>query len=150
MNWTILLPLMLGCIGILQGTINREVSNHVGVSQAVLITNVGSILFCTGFYFFVKAFSTKVPDMFHIKAPLTYFRWWFIFPALMGFLIVSGMPYAISELGAVKVTVGLIAAQMVTSVIWDLYVDNIELNLLKGIGIIFAFLSVVFITVAKN
>ena len=57
MNWTILLPLALGCIGILQGTINREVSNHVGVSQAVLITNVGSILFCTAFYFFVKSFS---------------------------------------------------------------------------------------------
>lgn len=88
--------------------------------------------------------------MFHVKAPLTYFRWWFIFPALMGFLIVSGMPFAISELGAVKVTVGLIAAQMVTSVVWDLYVDNIELNLLKGIGIVFAFLSVVFITIAKN
>lgn len=150
MNLTILIPIVLGCLGILQGTINKEVSQYVGVSQAILFTNVGSIFFCTAFYFFVKHYAQHVPEMFHIKAPLTYFRWWFIFPALMGFLIVGGMPFAISELGAVKVTVGLIAAQMLTSVVWDIWIENIELNVMKVFGIFFALLSVIFVTMAKQ
>jgi transporter family-2 protein len=63
---------------------------------------------------------------------------------------VAGMPFAFYKLGAVKVTVLLIAAQMVTSVIWDYIIDGIGLNLYKVIGIIFAILSVTMITLAKN
>jgi transporter family-2 protein len=150
MNWSILLPVGLGVVGILQGAINRQVSTHIGVAQATLITNLATVIICIGFYFFAKQYSQLIPAIFQVKAPFTTYKWWFIFPPIFGFLIVAGMPYAISELGAVKVTVGLIAAQMVTSVCWDIFVEGINLNPLKIAGIIFAFISVVFITLAKQ
>lgn len=149
-NWTILLPLFLGCIGILQGTLNSQISNTIGVTQASLITNIGTVIICLSFYFVVRAYSHLVPEFFQIKAPITTYKWWFLFPPLFGFLIIAGMPYAIMKLGAVKVTVGLIAAQMITSVVWDMMVEGISLNIMKFIGIIFAFLSVTFITLSKQ
>ncbi|MFA6237680.1 MAG: DMT family transporter [Bacteriovorax sp.] len=149
-NLTILLPILLGCIGILQGAVNGQISNTIGVTQAVLITNIVCLIICIVFYFFVRSYAHLVPEFFQLKAPLLTYKWWYIFPALFGFLIIAGMPYAIAKLGAVKVTVGLIAAQMVTSVLWDIMVEDISLNIMKFIGIIFAFLSVTFITLSKT
>jgi hypothetical protein len=39
---------------------------------------------------------------------------------------------------------------MITSIIWDILVEGINLNIMKFIGIIFAFLSVTFITLSKQ
>lgn len=150
MNWTITIPLLIGCFGILQGAINRQVAATIGVAQASLITNIGSVILCMLFYFIVRSFSSVFPEFFQIKAPITTYKWWYIFPPLFGFLIVTGIPFAIAKLGAVKVTVGLIAAQMITSIIWDIMVEDISLNLMKVIGIFFAFLSVTFITLSKQ
>ena len=150
MNWSMLIPIVIGCVGILQGTINRQVANHIGVAQATLLSNVLTVVICIGFYFLVKTSPSLVPDFFHIKAPITTFKWWFIFPPIFGFCIVAGMPFAFAKLGAVKVSVLLIAAQMSTSVIWDIFVEDIGINLMKLAGIIFALISVVFVTLAKN
>lgn len=149
-NWTILLPILLGCVGILQGALNGQISSTIGVAQATLITNVGTIIICAVFYFWVRAYAHLFPDFFQIKAPLSTYKWWYIFPPVFGFIIVAGMPLAIAKLGAVKVTVGLVAAQMITSVLWDIMVQDIALNSMKVIGIVFAFLSVTFITLSKQ
>ena len=150
MNWSMLIPIVIGCVGILQGTINRQVANHIGVAQATLLSNVLTVVICIGFYFLVKTSPSLVPDFFHIKAPITTFKWWFIFPPIFGFCILAGMPFAFAKLAALKVTVLLIAAQMSTSVIWDIFVEDIGINLMKLAGIIFALISVVFVTLAKN
>jgi len=150
MNWSILLPISLGVVGILQGGLNRQVSEYVGVAQATLITNLVTAVMCIGLFIWAKQYNEALPSIFQIKAPLTTYKWWFIFPPIFGVLIVAGMPYAIAELGAVKVTVGLIAAQMITSVLWDILVEDINLNLMKIAGIVFAFISVACITLAKQ
>lgn len=149
-NWTILLPIILGCVGILQGAFNGQISNTIGVAQATLITNIGTVIICIAFYYWVRSYAHLFPDFFQIKAPITTYKWWYIIPPIFGFIIVAGMPLAIAKLGAVKVTVGLIAAQMITSVLWDLLVAGISLNVMKMAGIVFAFLSVAFITAAKQ
>lgn len=149
MNWKFLIPLFLGTIGILQGAINRQVSTYIGVAQTTFISNALALILCFLFYIYVKANPQLFPAFIQVKEPLTTFKWWFLFPPLFGFFIVAGMPIAISELGAVKVTVGLIAAQMLTSVVWDLSVESIPLNLYKVIGIVFAILSVTFIQLGK-
>lgn len=150
MNWTLLLPLMIGCFGILQGALNRQIAATIGVTQAALITNLGTVIICVGFYFFVKSFSHLFPPFFQVKAEFSTYKWWYIFPPIFGFLIISGIPFAILKLGAVKVTVGLIAAQMITSIVWDIMVEDISLNIMKIIGIVFAFLSVTFISLSKQ
>ena len=150
MNWSILLPLGLGAVGILQGAINRQVANNVGVTHATLISNFVTLLISIAFYYMVKLSADNYPEYFQLKLPLTTYKWWYIIPPIFGFLIVTGMPLAIYKLGAVKVTVGLIAAQMVTSVMWDFFVDGIGLNMMKVAGIIFSFLSVALITLSKS
>ena len=150
MNWTMLIPLFIGCAGILQGTINRHVSSQIGVAQATLISNATTALICLVFYYIVKSMPQVFPDFFLVKAPITTYKWWFILPPIFGFCIVSGMPLAFAKLGAVKVTVLLIAAQMATSVVWDIFVEDIQLNIMKVAGIFFALVSVVFVTLAKN
>ncbi len=150
MNWSMLIPIVIGCVGILQGTINRQVANHIGVAQATLLSNFFTVGICLVFYFIVKTTPSLVPDFFQVKAPITTFKWWFIFPPIFGFCIVAGMPFAFAKLGAVKVTVLLIAAQMATSVVWDIFIEDIGINLMKLAGIIFALISVVLVTLAKN
>ena len=150
MNWSMLIPLFIGCAGILQGTINREVAIHIGVAQATLITNFVTLAICIAIYFLVKAQPQLGPDFFHLKGPITTDKWWFIFPPILGFIIIAGMPFAFAKLGAVKVTIILIAAQMATSVIWDYFIEGITLNALKIAGVICALVSVTLITLAKN
>lgn len=150
MNLSMLIPLFIGCVGILQGTLNRQVATHIGVAQATLITNAVTVMICIGFYFLVKSMPHLVPEFFQVKAPITTYKWWFIFPPIFGFCIIAGMPFAFAKLGAVKVTVLLVAAQMLTSVIWDIYVEDIGINLLKLAGIISALISVILVTLAKN
>ena len=149
-SWTILLPVFIGCIGILQGALNSQIAATVGVAHATLLTNVGTVAICIAFYAFVKNYPQFFPEFFQVKMPLSTFKWWYIFPPLFGFTIIAGMPFAITQLGAVKVTVGLIAAQMITSVVWDIMVQGIAIDMMKFIGIIFAFLSVTFITFSKQ
>lgn len=150
MNWSMLIPLFIGCVGILQGTINRQVATHIGVAQATLITNAVTVVICIGFYLLAKSSPDLFPEFFQVKAPITTYKWWFIFPPLFGFCIIAGMPFAFAKLGAVKVTVLLVAAQMATSVVWDIYVEDIAINLMKFAGIIFALISVVLVTLSKN
>ena len=150
MNWIMLIPLIIGCMTIMQGGFNRNVSQLIGVTQAALVSNIVTVLICLIFYYVVKFAPQLFPTFFQIKAPITTYKWWFIFPAIFGFCIVAGIPMAFAKLGAVKVTVLLIAAQMITSVIWDIVVEGISLNALKIAGIISALISVTLITLAKN
>jgi len=146
----VIIPFALGAIGLLQGALNRKIATHLGVTQTTLITNLGTVTICLLAYFSARAFPEYLHPMFHIRLPLTTYKWWYAIPPIFGFLIIAGMPYAISEFGAVKVTVGLIAAQMVVSVFWDLFVEGIGLNTFKIIGITLSALSVIFTSLAKQ
>ena len=147
---SLLVPFTLGVIGILQGGLNRQISNSIGVAQATLISNVVTVLICIGFYFLVKSFPQLMPEFFRVKAPITTYQWWYIFPAIFGFMIVAGLPYAIAEIGAVRVIILLVAAQMLTGVAWDFWVENIHLTPQKFLGMIAAMISVLLITLDKS
>lgn len=147
---SVVIPFMIGAFGLLQGALNRQISTHVGVTHATLITNMGTVLLCVIFYITVKTFPNILPPMFQLRVPLSEYKWWYVFPPLFGFLVISGIPYAIANFGAVKVTVGLIAAQMIVSVLWDLFVEGIGLNTFKLIGLTFAALSVIFTALARQ
>lgn len=145
MNLALLIPLALGTIGILQGTFNKQIAQSIGVAQATMLGSVITLIASIVLFLMVKAYPQSFPEFFHAKLPLSTFKWWYIFPGLFGLFIVAGLPYAFSSLGAVKVTVGLIAAQMITSSVWDLLIDHIPMTWTKGLGMIFAFLSVILI-----
>lgn len=149
MSLALLIPLFLGTISILQGAINKQISGRLGVIQTALIGNAATLVICIAVYFWAKQNEENLPPLLKVKVPITTYEWWFIFPAIFGFFIVAGMPLAISKLGAVKVTVGLVAAQMITSSLWDIFIENTPLNWQKSLGIVLALASVLVIQSSK-
>jgi transporter family-2 protein len=149
MNFSLVIPFLLGAIGITQGMINRQMSANIGLTQTVFIGNIVTILVCVVLVMLVKFFPQAFPEIFQFRSGPTSFKWWYIIPGIFGFIIVAGLPYAIYKLGAVKVTVGLIVAQMVVSVLWDIFVEKIPLNLAKSLGLLLAGLSTLLITLSK-
>ncbi|RLA61467.1 MAG: hypothetical protein DRQ88_07970 [Epsilonproteobacteria bacterium] len=139
-----LLPIIIGMVGILQGALNKEMSLQIGVGQTVLIGMTLTFIFGITFYLVVKFFPDLFNPIYHLKAPLTTWRWWYLIPGVLGLLIVALFPEAIYELGAVKTTVLLVAAQMVFSIFWDVTVEKLPITTFKSIGMVFAFLSVFF------
>lgn len=148
-NFYLVIPLMLGAIGILQGGFNRTISDDVGVAQAVFYGCIVTLIIASGFYFVVRLYPQYFPAFFQAKASLGSFKLWYMIPGILGFLFLAGFPIAISKLGAVKLLVGLVAAQMVASVFWDVFVEKIPMNTLKVAGMFFAAISVTCISLSK-
>lgn len=144
-----LIPLILGSFGILQGVLNRQIALKIGIIHAVLIGSVITLIFSTLAFLGIRHFGDHVPHILRVRESLTTFHWWYIIPGFFGFCLITGLPFAFYKLGAVKVTVGLIAAQMITSALWDVLVEGLEFNWLKGLGVIFALLSVISIQLSK-
>jgi transporter family-2 protein len=143
-SWVfLLLPVLLGSMAVLQGAINRHIGDHIGLAQATMLSNLMIIIPSALLYYVARFHPQLLPEMFHVKASWHSFKWWYIIPMLFGIFLVSCIPYAISELGAVKVTVIMIGAQVITSCAWDALVENIPLTGLKLGGIVCALLSVV-------
>ncbi len=143
MNLTYILPLLVGMAGILQGGINRHMSETLGLVHALLLGNILVLLYTVLLYFGVVKSPEFFPDFFKVKAHLLTFKWWYIIPSICGFVIVLGIPVGISQLGAVKVTVLIVAAQMVTSILWDIFIEKLPINTMKGAGILLSLFSVV-------
>jgi transporter family-2 protein len=147
MQMFIILPIALGAMGILQAALNKNMITDVGLAKMTWIGCVVTVVVAGAFYLLVKMSPSTFPEFMKIRG--STFKWWFIIPGIFGFLFVAGLPFSIYKVGAVKTTVGLIAAQMVTSTLWDSLVEGIALSYTKGAGIVFALLSVLMITLAK-
>lgn len=142
MKWTFLIPIAVGISGILQGGFNRNMSEPLGLAHSLLIGNILVLIYSLVFYFGVVKYPEFFPEFFKVRAPLSTFKWWYIIPSICGFVIISGIPIGISKIGAVKVTVLIVVAQMMTSIIWDLMVDKVPMNTMKSLGLLFSIIAV--------
>lgn len=149
MSLAFLIPLTLGLVGILQGVLNKQIAGAIGVAHGTMLGSVVTLVLSIILYLAVKFYPQAFPEFFHVKTSLTELKLWYLIPGIFGVMIVAGLPFAFYKLGAVKVTVGLIAAQMVTSVIWDSVIENLPMNWTKALGMVLAFLSVLLIMVVK-
>lgn len=149
MTFAIIIPLMLGLVSIMQGILNKQMAQSVGLTHTAILTGIMTLVMAIIFYFAVKVAPQNFSEIFHIKRPLTYFKWWYWLPGTLGFLFVTGLPFAFGKFGAAKVTILLVAAQMITSVGWDILVEKIPLVAGKAIGLLLAFASVLVITLTR-
>jgi len=77
----------------------------------------------------------------HKSVPLFFDLWFF-----SGYSIILGLPYAMTELGALKVFVGFVAAQVITSLLWDGFVDGIEMTAYRVLGATLSIAGVVLVS----
>lgn len=141
MNLAVIVPFILGVVGILQGAFYRKISESIGLTNAVLIGNTFAMTLTVPIVYFIYKNPSWVPEFFHFKSPLPPMKLWYLIPGFFGILIVFGLPLAIAKVGAVKSTVMIILAQIITSVLWDLSVEKIHLESSKIVGLLLALVS---------
>lgn len=130
-----LLPIALGFAVVLQGGLNRQIARDWGMGGAAVFNACVLFVFAWTICMIVADLKPK----FAVQA----FRWWFILPGILGFCLVAGIPIAIAKLGAVRVFIGLIAAQLIGSMLWDIFMESIPVSWPRVAGIALAFLGVV-------
>lgn len=144
MKWVYLIPLIIGVLGIFQGALLKNMALEIGMAHATLIGATITFLLSVGLFFLVRSNPQILPDFYVIKQPLNVFRWWYLIPGLITIFILLFFPKAMYELGAVKVTILVVAGQIIFSTFWDFFMENISFTLFKLLGILFAILSLVF------
>ncbi len=142
-----ILPLLVGSFTIIQGGLNHRIAQVIGVTQAVLISSTISTVILIGLYFLVKTHTDLLPSFFELKAPLmSTFKWWYIIPSLAGCAIMLGIPYAMNEFGALTTTILLVAAQVMTSLLWDIFILRHALVPMRIVAACFVLAGVFFST----
>ena len=134
MNWMLAVPVLVGAMTVLQGGLNKHLGSSMGLAAAVLLTCLVTTVIGLALYAWVRVSPSIAPDFLQGEFNWQAFRWWMICPGLFGFGIVIGIPWAIPELGAAKVFVGIVAAQLVGSLVWDAFVEHNSPSTMRLLG----------------
>jgi len=143
-NLTYIIPLAVGAAGIIQGGLNKTMSQNMGLTMALFIGNALVLVYSIFLYFLATKSPESVSELFKLRASTIDFKWWYVIPSICGFIIITGIPFGISKIGAIKVTVLIVAGQMITSIFWDIFIEKIPINTMKSLGVLFSILSIFF------
>jgi len=128
MYWYLSLPIIVGSIVVIQGGMNRELAASWGLPGMMLLNSVMYLLASLGFFLVARFQLFPLSPVFKDKNSFESFSLWFLLPGAFGFIIVLGVPMAIAKFDTLKVFICLVAAQMITSLLWDKFVDGIDLS----------------------
>ncbi len=126
----ILLPLCLGVFAVLQAGLNKKFGESWSLSRAVLMNSFVLFLFASLVFLYLK-FSHSFENSLYKNEVSQGFQWWYCLPGLFGFFLVTGLPCSISTLGSTTTFISVIAAQLITSVIWDHLTDGHPVTIQK-------------------
>lgn len=134
-----LLSLFLGFIAVIQGGLNKQITQDWGLAGAVTINSSILLLIVIVFAVITASFPQYFPHIFIPKFNWATWKWWYIIPAFCGFALIAGIPYAISKQGALIVFLAIVVGQMLCSLFWDYYMEAIPISPKRIIG---AFLAI--------
>jgi len=120
--FNILIPIVLGCLSVLQNGLNRSFGLNHGLATAVLVNVSFATVISLLFWFAVRGLAGGEFGWLSGTLSFDQLKLWHFLPGFFGFLIVLGLPFAMNQLGSTQVFVGFIAAQIVTSLLWDIFV----------------------------
>lgn len=144
MKLVMLIPVCLGAAAVVQAALNRQIADRWGLAPATMLNTVIATT-CTIVMLAYFMASAPRTDIFRVSFAASDFRLWWLLPGFFGFAIVVGLPWAIGKAGALPTFVSLVAAQMVTSAIWDRVVSGIPLNASRALGAALAVASVLLV-----
>ena len=123
----LLFSLFLGAVAVMQGGLNRMMATRMPLSYAVLINSLLFFAVAIAYWFFSAR---------HTESSIKP-EWWYILPGILGAIFVFGIPWAIPQIGALKVFLCIVVGQMVMSIVWDKIIENKtpDLQSLLGTGI---------------
>lgn len=144
MLYSLLIPLAIGALGVLQNTVNKKLAESLGAPFAIAIN--GFVLFCFALLFFVAMRFVPehaLPELFKQKQSLSSVAWKALLPGLFGFLIIISAPSAIEKVGATRVFIGIIVAQIAASILWDYVAESIPASPTRILGAALALLGAI-------
>ena len=140
------LTFLLGALAVLQATINRHIALQWGIAPTVALNAAVIGVVAALFYAAVRVGSVGNEFVLHPGASLAQMKWWWVVPGLIGFALVAGLPYAVDKIGALRVFVGVVAAQMITSLVWDAAFEKTPATLVRVLGAGLAVVSVLLVS----
>jgi len=149
MNYFTLFPIFIGVFAVIQATLNRKMGSQMGLNTAVLI-NAAVFLGCASLVFFLShfVFAQKIPEFMRLPDSFRFkMHAWYLLPGLFGFLLVLGLPLALSRISASQVFVLLVSTQILTSFIWDITVEKNSIPLLRLIGAALTFIGATLVSI---
>lgn len=139
MIYSLLIPLAMGALGVLQNTVNKKVSMSFGVPLAIALNGVVLAACAFAFLFATRlAPEGSLPELFRQKESLRSVGLTAFLPGLFGFLIIVCLPSAIEKVGATRVFIGIIVAQIAVSILWDYFAESIPVSPLRIVGALLA------------
>lgn len=134
-------------MAVLQAAFNRRIAATWGLAPTVALNAVVVLLFCIAFYFLARR---GVVDGVIEGARFSDFKVLWLLPGLFGFLLITGLPWAISHVGATRVFVAVVSAQMLTSLLWDRFVEGIDLSWTRVLGAVLCVAGVVLASMSSE
>src|SRR4051812_44204258 len=145
-NWTWVMPALLGFVSVLQAGLNRRIGSDWGLAGAALLNCLVLLAVAAALFLVTKAQPQALPEIFRDRGSFAHFLPWYFIPGVLGLVLVAGIPFAISELGALRVFVPLIAAQILGSILWDLKVEGLSVSFLRAAGSALALVGAVLVS----
>src|SRR5690606_31886535 len=119
--------ILLALSTVLQSGLNKEMTRAWGLAEVSLFNNIVVLFISFSFCYLVRLMPQWFPAIFQSRFDLSQFSWWFVIAGFCGFFIVTFYPFAFSRLGALKVFIIVVGAQMVFGILWDYFVYKIPL-----------------------
>ncbi len=130
----VLLSIMAGAFGVFQAGLNKEVAQSLGYTNSLLFNGVFFLIFNFAFFMLVFLKPHWVGQEFNLQGSLSDFKLWWLLPGLLGFSLVMGLAVSVGKIGATQTFVITIAAQIIASLLWDLFDGTFQVNKWKLIG----------------
>jgi len=137
MTLRLLVPIALGICSVLQAGLNKKAALKFDLSSAAFM-NSAVLFVISALLFFATAKKSELVASGAVEI-------WNFLPGLLGICLVAGIPWAISKWGTTPVFVGLMASQVISSLVWDLAIEKRLIGSAQISGALLSVVSVVFV-----
>jgi transporter family-2 protein len=113
-----LLPLVLGILVVFQPALNRQIMDRHGLGYAIVTNHTTLFVLAMISLGITLALGDRIPDILRLRTG-ERLQWWYLIPGVIAFTLTALVPFAITSVGAVATVVGMLAGQLLTSLVWD-------------------------------
>ena len=134
------LPIIIGGAGVIQAGLNKAIAETCGLSAASLVNGIVVALWAAAVFLFLYHFPGFFSDFVSMNKEKGFtWHWWYVIPGTIGFCFVFFIPLIIKYVGTLPVFLGIIAGQIIVSIFWDAFYENIPVSSIRIFGALLTF-----------